>query len=122
MEPLFERLGTVASATLVIAGALDDRGRPPAEAVAGASPVRGSPSSTGRPPPISSSPPASASLVLDFCRGCPPHDRPHRPRDLDPVVEYRDIPYEHSDTGIAKVTINRPEVRKRVSGPRPCAS
>ena len=28
-----------------------------------------------------------------------------------PVVEYRDIRYEHSGTGIAKVTINRPEVR-----------
>jgi naphthoate synthase len=28
-----------------------------------------------------------------------------------PVVEYRDIRYEHSGTGIAKVTINRPQVR-----------
>ncbi len=28
-----------------------------------------------------------------------------------PVVEYRDIRYEHSGTGIAKVTIARPEVR-----------
>jgi len=28
-----------------------------------------------------------------------------------PVREYRDIRYEHSGTGIAKVTINRPEVR-----------
>jgi naphthoate synthase len=28
-----------------------------------------------------------------------------------PVVEYRDIRYEHSGTGIAKVTIDRPEVR-----------
>jgi naphthoate synthase len=28
-----------------------------------------------------------------------------------PVVAYRDIRYEHSGTGIAKVTINRPEVR-----------
>ena len=28
-----------------------------------------------------------------------------------PVVDYRDIRYEHSGTGIAKVTINRPEVR-----------
>ncbi len=28
-----------------------------------------------------------------------------------PVVEYRDIRYEHSGTGIAKVTINRPDVR-----------
>ena len=27
------------------------------------------------------------------------------------VVEYKDIRYEHSGTGIAKVTINRPEVR-----------
>jgi len=28
-----------------------------------------------------------------------------------PVVDYRDIRYEHSGTGIAKVTINRPQVR-----------
>ncbi len=28
-----------------------------------------------------------------------------------PVRAYRDIRYEHSGTGIAKVTINRPEVR-----------
>ena len=28
-----------------------------------------------------------------------------------PVVEYEDIRYEHSGTGIAKVTIDRPEVR-----------
>ncbi len=28
-----------------------------------------------------------------------------------PVIEYADIRYEHSGTGIAKVTINRPEVR-----------
>lgn len=28
-----------------------------------------------------------------------------------PVVEYRDIRYEHSGTGIARVTIDRPEVR-----------
>ena len=28
-----------------------------------------------------------------------------------PVVEYKDIRYEHSGTGIAKVTIDRPEVR-----------
>ncbi len=28
-----------------------------------------------------------------------------------PVVQYKDIRYEHSGTGIAKVTINRPEVR-----------
>ena len=28
-----------------------------------------------------------------------------------PVVDYRDIRYEHSGTGIAKVTIARPEVR-----------
>jgi len=28
-----------------------------------------------------------------------------------PLVEYRDIRYEHSGTGIAKVTIDRPEVR-----------
>jgi naphthoate synthase len=28
-----------------------------------------------------------------------------------PVVEYSDIRYEHSGTGIARVTINRPEVR-----------
>ena len=27
------------------------------------------------------------------------------------VVEYHDIRYEHSGTGIAKVTIARPEVR-----------
>ena len=27
------------------------------------------------------------------------------------VAEYRDIRYEHSGTGIAKVTIDRPEVR-----------
>ncbi len=34
MEPLFDRLDTVAAPTLVIAGALDDRGRPRAERVA----------------------------------------------------------------------------------------
>ena len=28
-----------------------------------------------------------------------------------PDVEYEDIRYEHSRTGIAKITINRPEVR-----------
>jgi 2-succinyl-6-hydroxy-2,4-cyclohexadiene-1-carboxylate synthase len=34
MTPLFDRLGAIAAPTLVIAGALDDRGRPRAEAVA----------------------------------------------------------------------------------------
>ena len=34
MEPLFDRLGTIAAPTLVIAGALDDRGLPRARAVA----------------------------------------------------------------------------------------
>ena len=32
-----------------------------------------------------------------------------------PVVEYRDIRYEHSGTGIALVTIDRPEVRNRAA-------
>ncbi len=36
---------------------------------------------------------------------------PRAPVTWTPVVEYRDIRYEHSGTGIAKVTINRPEVR-----------
>lgn len=34
MEPLFDRLGGVEAPTLVVAGVLDDRGRPPAEQVA----------------------------------------------------------------------------------------
>ena len=36
---------------------------------------------------------------------------PASPVTWTPVREYRDIRYEHSGTGIAKVTINRPEVR-----------
>jgi naphthoate synthase len=36
---------------------------------------------------------------------------PATPVTWTPVVEYRDIRYEHSGTGIARVTINRPEVR-----------
>jgi naphthoate synthase len=35
----------------------------------------------------------------------------HAPVDWTAVRAYRDIRYEHSGTGIAKVTINRPEVR-----------
>ena len=33
------------------------------------------------------------------------------PTDWTAAHEYEDIRYEHSGTGIAKVTINRPEVR-----------
>ncbi len=36
---------------------------------------------------------------------------PASPVTWTPVREYHDIRYEHSGTGIAKVTINRPEVR-----------
>jgi len=36
---------------------------------------------------------------------------PSSPVPWTPVREYRDIRYEHSGSGIAKVTINRPEVR-----------
>jgi naphthoate synthase len=36
---------------------------------------------------------------------------PASPLTWMPVREYRDIRFEHSGTGIAKVTINRPEVR-----------
>src|SRR3712207_6339088 len=31
--------------------------------------------------------------------------------DWQPAAEYEDIRYEHSGDGIAKITINRPEVR-----------
>ena len=36
---------------------------------------------------------------------------PASPLAWTPVREYRDVRFEHSGTGIAKVTINRPEVR-----------
>ena len=110
MEPLVDRLAEVSAPTLVIAGALDDRGRPRAERVADGIPT-------------------ARLAIVAGCRAHAPRRATHRlppPRPrlpaggsrrmTDPVAwtrqaDYQDIRYEHSGTGIAKVTIDRPEVR-----------
>jgi 2-succinyl-6-hydroxy-2,4-cyclohexadiene-1-carboxylate synthase len=72
MEPLFDRLATVGAPTLVIAGALDDRGRPRAEQVA-----RGIPGArleiidNAGHTPHEEQPRAFRRLVLDFLQEVP---------------------------------------------------
>ena len=108
MEPLFDRLADVAAPTLVIAGALDPvrpepgrggRGRHPGR------PARGD--RRGRPRPAPRDP---DRLPLTCARI--PAGGPRRMTAVSwtSVADYEDIRYEHSGTGIARVTINRPEV------------
>jgi 2-succinyl-6-hydroxy-2,4-cyclohexadiene-1-carboxylate synthase len=72
MEPLFDRLGSIEAPTLVVAGALDERGRPRAEEVA-----RGIPGARleiiGRAghTPHEERPRAFRRLVLDFLQEVP---------------------------------------------------
>ncbi len=109
MEPLHGRLGEIAAPTLVIVGA-DDPARDRAEAVAAGIP-------------------GARLAVIDGVGHAPHLEAPARVRSPRPRLrlggsrpmttpvtwtsagEYRDIRYEHSGTGIAKVTIDRPEVR-----------
>ena len=68
MEPLVDRLGEVRAPTLVIAGALDDRGPTPRRVQSPpASPAPGWRSSTGQAtPPTTSGPPASDASPSNF--------------------------------------------------------
>ena len=90
MEPLFDRLSAIDRPTLVIAGALDDRGRPRAERVAAGIPgarlavVDGA----GHTPHDEQPRPSDASPSTS-CRRTSPHDRP---RHLDPRRRLRGHP------------------------------
>ena len=109
MEPLHDRLGDVDAPTLVIAGALDPAGRDRAEAIAAAIPhARLEVVATAGHTPHLETP-----THLPDARHRIPGGGPSRmTADVTwtPVVEYDDIRYEHSGTGIARVTIARPEV------------
>ena len=111
----------IAAPTLVIAGALDPVGRPARGRVAAGIPgarlavVDGA----GHTPHVER-PDAFRRLVTRLPARSPTHDR-HAPAapsvTWTPVREYKDIRYEHSGTGIAKVTIDRPRGPQRVPAP-----
>ena len=111
MAPVHDQLGGIAAPTLVIAGKLDEVGRQRAELVAGKIPgarlevLAGA----GHAPHLES--PDDFRRLVDRLPDQPPAEEPPVPTTWTKVRDFTDIRYEHSGTGIARVTIDRPEVR-----------
>ncbi len=109
MEPVHDRLGEVRAPTLVIAGARDRTGCERAVAIAAGIPGARLETITeaGHAPHLET-PNRFRRLALHIPGGGP--RRMTAAVTWTSVVDYEDIRYEHSGTGIARVTIDRPEV------------